>query len=285
MKNRYLLLGLLLAGFGAQAQAPADTLNRTKQGTSDNTQGSQRQLRPLNADRPGVTESPNTIDPGHIQLETDLVRLINSKPGQLPRDRILRLNALAIRVGISDKTEVQAFIDPYTVEKTWEPGEPMERHAGFGDVALRVKHNFIGDDDEKERLVVAVIGLVRLPTGGREGAGGYEYGVFVPATYNLKGDWHVSAQAASFLSYDREEKKHFVELAPSFALDHGLNKWLAVFTEFATRYDLKDKQWISAINLGPIFHITERLQMDFGRRFALSQSATREYYVGLVIER
>ncbi|WP_022822015.1 transporter [Hymenobacter norwichensis] len=285
MKNRYLLFGLLLAGFTAQAQAPADTLKRANQNASADSPGSGRQLRPLNADRPGVTESPNTIDPGHIQLETDLVRLISTKPAPGSRDRTLRVNALAIRVGVSDKTEVQAFIDPYTVEKAWEPGEPMQRHAGFGDVALRVKHNFIGDDDETEALVIAAIGLVRLPTGGREGAGGYEYGILVPATYNLPGDWHVSAQAAAFLSYDRDEKQHYTELAPSFALDHGINKWLAAFTEFSTRYDVKHEQWASAINLGPIFHITDRFQMDFGRRFALSHTATREYYVGLVIER
>jgi Putative MetA-pathway of phenol degradation len=283
-----LLTGLLVATAG-HAQAPADTLKRAgrkDRPTEAGTQAtSKRQLRPLNADRPGVTESPNTIDPGHFQFETDLVRLINSKPGQEPRTRVLRLNAFAIRAGLTDHTEVQVFVDPYTVEKAWQPGEPVERSAGFGDVALRVKHNFIGDDDETEALVVAAIGFVRLPTGGREGAGGYEYGVLVPATYNFQHEWHVSAQAASFVSYDRDEQQHAVELAPSFALDHGFNDWLAAFAEFSTRRNLKTRQWTSAINVGPIFHISERLQLDFGRRFALSSSADREYYLGLVIER
>lgn len=269
----------------AYAQAPADSTRRDGQVASGSDEAPAQQLRPLNADRPGVTESPNTIDPGHVQFETDLLRLTNTKPRQDPRGRTLRLNALAIRVGVSDKTEVQVFIDPYIVEKEWEQGAPMKRTAGFGDIAFRVKHNFIGDDDEKEPLVVAAIGFVRLPTGKQEGTGGYEYGILVPVTYNLPQEWHVSAQAASFLSYDREKEKHFVELAPSLAIDHGFNDWLAVFAELATRYDVKEKQWASAINLGPIFHLGKRVQLDFGRHLALTRAADREYFLGFVIER
>jgi hypothetical protein len=267
------------------AAAP-DTLKNPRQASQDGPRASGgRQLRPLNADRPGVTESPNTIDRGHFQLETDLVRLINSKPGQEPRSRTLRLNAFAIRAGLTDHTEVQVFVDPYTVEKQWAPGEPMERSAGFGDMAVRVKHNFLGEDEENEPLVVAAIGFVRLPTGGRQGAGGYEYGILVPATYNFQHEWHVSAQAATLLSYDQDAQQHAVELAPSFAVDHGFNDWLAAFAEFSTRRNLKTRQWTSAVNVGPVFHVSERLQLDFGRRFALSSSADREYYLGLVIER
>lgn len=282
------LVGFLfvLAAFSSHAQeAPSDSLKRGSQAGAQGREAPRRQLRPLNADRPGVTESPNTIDPGHFQLETDLVRIINTKPGQQPRSRTLRLNAFAIRAGLTDNTEVQVFIDPYVVEKQWPDGAEPERHAGFGDMALRVKHNFIGNADEEQPFVMAAIGFVRLPTGGREGAGGYEYGLLLPATYNLHHDWHLSAQVAGFLDYDREAQQHTVALAPSFTVDHGINKWLEVFAEFTTSRNLKTNEWTSAINLGPIFTLSERLQVDFGRRFALTSSATREYYVGLVIER
>ncbi|MBC8083066.1 MAG: transporter [Hymenobacter sp.] len=275
-----LLSSLTTTGY---AQAPADTVRRAGRAGSEPASG--RQLRPLNADRPGVTESPNTIDPGRFQLETDLIRLITSKPGQQPRTRTLRLSAFAIRAGLTDHTEVQVFVDPYVVEKQWEDGTAPERRAGFGDVAFRVKHNFIGEDEENDPLVMAAIGFVRVPTGGREGAGGYEYGVLLPATYNLSRSWHLSAQAAGLLSYDRDDRQHAVELAPSFSIDHGFNEWLEVFAEFATSRNLKTRQWTSAINLGPIFTVSDRVQLDFGRRFALSSSASREYYLGLVLER
>ena len=281
-----MLLTLTLALSLAGSPTAPDTLKRGSQPSSAGAeQAPKRQLRPLNADRPGVTESPNTVGRGRMQLETDLVRLITSKPNQEPRSRVMRLSAFAIRAGLTDHTEVQVFVDPYTVEKQWEPGEQVERSAGFGDVALRVKHNFIGDDEEADALVVAAIGFVRLPTGGRQGAGGYEYGILVPATYNFQHEWHISAQAASFLSYDRDARQHAVELAPSVAVDHGFNDWLAAFAEFSTSRNLKTHQWNSAVSTGPIFHVSERVQLDFGRRFALSSSAEREYYVGLVIER
>ena len=126
MPRLLLLLSGLLLATATYAQAPADTLKRAsgKRQTSEaGTQPSSgRQLRPLNADRPGVTESPITVDPGHLQFETDLVRLINSKPGKETRSRTLRLNAFAIRAGLTDHTEVQVFVDPYTVEKQWAAG-------------------------------------------------------------------------------------------------------------------------------------------------------------------
>ena len=279
-----LLALLFLVVRAGYAQAPTDTLKRAGSSSSEAKSSSGRQLRPLNADRPGATESPNTIDPGHFQLETDLVRLTNSKPGQDPRTRTLRVSALAIRAGLTDRTEVQVFIDPYTVEKEWENGAVPERHAGFGDMAFRVKHNFIGNGSQDGPLVVAAIGMVRVPTGGREGVGGYEYSVLLPATYNLQHDWHLSAQIGGLLTYDRDARQRALELVPSFSLDHGFNQWLELYAEFATSRNLKTREWTSAINLGPVFTLSDRVQLDFGRRFALSRSANREYFLGLVLE-
>ncbi|WBO84632.1 transporter [Hymenobacter yonginensis] len=267
--------------------ATPDTLKRPEQPYSWRKPAPARLLRPLSADRPGVTESPITVDPGHWQFETDALRLINSKTGSLPRTRALRLNAFALRTGLTDRTEVQVFVDPFVVEKQWaDAGEPAATSRGFGDVALRIKHNFLGNDScSAGRWAAAVIGYTRIPAGGRQGSGGFEYGVLLPVTFTFTQDAHLSAQWETSLSYDRDAEEHFLDLAPSLTFDYGFTPWLAAFVEGTSRHDVRTNRWESALNLGPVFHVSRNIQLDFGRHMALTSGADREYFAGLVIRR
>jgi len=271
----------------ATLASPPDTLKRPEQPYSLLHRAPNRLLRPLSADRPGVTESPITVDPGHWQLETDLARLINSKGGSLPRTRALRLNAFAFKTGLTDRTDVQVFVDPFVVEKQWaDDGSAPERSRGFGDITLRVKHNFLGNDScSAGRWAAGVIGYTRLPVGGQQGAGGFEYGVLLPVTFTFNQDAHLSAQWETSLSYDRDAGQHFLDLAPSLTFDYGFTPWLAAFIEGTSRHDVRTSSWQSALNLGPVFHVGRNVQLDFGRHLALSRNADREYFAGLVLRR
>ncbi len=163
-------------------------------------------MRPLSADRPGVTESPFTVDAGHLQFETDLARHISSKPGAEMRQRTIRANAFVLKMGLSNRTDVQLFLDAYEWNRTFATAtEPATRNQGFGDVTLRVKHNLSGNDSTESALALAFIGFVRLPTGGQQGAGGAEYGLLLPATYALNDSWNLSAQLPISLHFDRDE--------------------------------------------------------------------------------
>ena len=271
----------------AALAAPPDTLKRPEQPYSLFHRAPTRLLRPLSADRPGVTESPITVDPGHWQFETDAVRLISSKPGAEERTRTLRLNAFSLKTGLTDRTDVQVFVDPFVVEKQWATdGGTPERSRGFGDVAVRLKHNFLGNDScSAGRWAAAVIGYTRLPTGGKQGAGGFEYGVLLPVTFTFNQDAHLSAQWETSLNFDREAHHHFLDLAPSLTFDYGFTPWLAAFIEGTSRHDVRTSSWQSALNLGPVFHVSRNVQLDFGRHLALSRNADREYFAGLVLRR
>ena len=112
-------------------------------------------MRPLAADRPGVTENPVTVDAGHLQFETDLGRIISSKPSAAPRQRTIRANAFVLKMGLSNRTDVQLFIDAYEWDRTFATaGQPATRSQGFGDVTLRLKHNLLGNDSTEGPLAV-----------------------------------------------------------------------------------------------------------------------------------
>jgi len=276
---------LLLAGLSARAQT-TDSATVAKSQYSLFHPVPRAQLRPLTPDRPGVTESPITLDAGHLQFETDLGRLIDSKPGAVPRERTIRANAFVLKMGLTNRTDVQLFLDAYEWDRTFATDtSATQRNRGFGDITLRVKHNFIGNDTASGPLSVGIIGYVRLPTGGPQGAGGFEYGVLLPAIYALNDHWNLSAQLPARLAFDRDAGQHYLETSPSLNLDHSFTPWLTGFVEVVATHDFRTARWEEAINLGPVFFLGKNIQFDFGRHFALTREADREYFVGFVVRR
>ena len=151
-------------------------------------------------------------------------------------------------------------MDPYVIEKSWptDGGDP-ERHAGFGDVTLRVKRNLVGNDSTRGPLAVGLIGYALLPTGRTTGAGALEYGLLLPATYALSDSWNLSAQLPLRLRYDRDEGQHYLETGPSLNLDHAFAPWLTGFVEAVAVHDFRTATWDEALNLGPgVLHRQKR---------------------------
>ena len=277
---------VLLAGISARAQAPADSAAVDKRPYSLFHPTPRRYLRPLSPDRPGVTESPFTVDAGHFQFETDLGRLISSRPGAEQRQRTIRANAFVLKMGLDNRTDAQLFLDAYEWDHAYATDtQPATRNQGFGDLTLRVKRNLRGNDSTAGPLAVALIGFVRLPTGGQQGAGGAEYGLLLPATYALNDAWNLSAQLPARLRFDRDAGRHYLETAPSVNLDHSFRPWLTGFVEGVAIHDFRTSRWEEAVNVGPVFFVGKNIQFDFGRHFALTREASREYFVGFVVRR
>lgn len=242
------------------------------------------QLRELRPDRPGVTESPFTVDAGHFQLEVDAFRLINQREDD-QRNREWHAAYLMPKLGLSRRTDLQLEVPVYAAQKQRQADDPnWQRHRGFGDVAVRLKHNFLGDDEE-EPFALAAVGWVRLPTGGLAGEGGAEYGLIVPADVNLGHHWDLEGQVETKLNYDRETDRHYLGVVPSVALEHDFNKLFSFMVEGVSRWDALDHRWLSSVNVAPIFNVTENLQFDFGAHFALNRETDREFFVGFTFRR
>ncbi|GGE98367.1 transporter [Hymenobacter cavernae] len=275
---------VLLAATGAARAQTNDTIPVNKHQYSLFNPTPRKYMRPLVPDRPGITDSPYTVDAGHFQLENDGFRLINGREGQ-SRDRELYLSHVLLKLGLTDKTDVQLQVNSYSINKHWETPSTAspERQAGFGDLTFRVKRNILGDDNKP--FALAVLGLVRLPTGGTLGEGGTEVGFSVPAVYKLPHNWNVGGQVAGVWSYDRETTSHFMLLTPTFTIDREFTKWLEGFAEIVGYWDMRQSAWRSSINLGPQFDIGDNLQLDFGTHLPLNHQTDREYFIGFSFRR
>src|SRR5438034_3037584 len=69
-------------------------------------------MRPMNTDRPDVTESPYTVDAGHVQLELSLLEYTYDDDGtsQFSQFSVTPAN---FKVGLLNNTDLQFVFEPY----------------------------------------------------------------------------------------------------------------------------------------------------------------------------
>ena len=286
MKQLFYLVVLGLLPLGAWAQAPAKPSPYDSAHFSWRKPVPRNRLRELQPDRPGITESPFTVDAGHVQLEMDALRLSNSGSGNEDKSRELHLAYTMLKLGLSRRTDLQLELPLYSVAKQ-RPADAddwQESHAGFGDVTVRVKHNFLGDDQDGS-LALAVIGFVRLPTGGNVGDGAPEYGVVLPLDLELSEHANLEAQIQTDLNYDREQNRRFVRFMPSTALEYDFTDKVGLVTEAVASWNTEQRRWLASANIAPIFKVTPNLQLDLGTHLALNRLSDHEYFVGLTFRR
>jgi hypothetical protein len=243
-------------------------------------------LRDLQPDRPGVTESPFTVDAGHVQLEMDAFRLRNSGSGQDLRTRDWHLAYSMIKLGLSRRTDVQLEMPLYsnTKQRAATDHQWQSRQSGFGDVTVRVKHNFIGDD-QKGIFAMSVIGYARLPSGGALGSGAVEYGLVLPVDIELADHVNLEVQLETELSYDREQARRYASLQPSMALEYDFTKRVGLLTEGFMKWNSLESSWQTGMNIAPFFKITSNFEVDMGTQLALDKIADHEYFVGFTLRR
>jgi hypothetical protein len=284
MKQLFCLFLLLPAL--SWAQAPANTSPYDSAHFSWRKPVPRNRLRELQPDRPGVTESPFTVDAGHFQLEMDALRLINSGSGNADKNRELHVAYSMFKLGLSRRTDVQLEVPLYSVAKqqATDTDDWQERHAGFGDVTLRVKHNFVGDD-QLGTFAMSVIGYVRLPSGGNVGDGAAEYGVVLPLDVELSDKANLEAQLETDLNYDRESGQRFVRFMPSTALEYDFTEKFGLVTEAVAQWNTEQRRWLASTNIAPIFKVTPNLQLDLGTHLALNRLTDHEYFVGVTFRR
>src|SRR5947209_20188834 len=69
-------------------------------------------MRELNTDRPDVTESPYTIDAGHVQIETSFIEYTRNQSGGDVSEQYSVLPG-NFRIGILNNLEIDAIVLPY----------------------------------------------------------------------------------------------------------------------------------------------------------------------------
>lgn len=113
-------------------------------------------MREMETDRPDVTESPHTVDAGHFQYETDIIRNIREKSESTSTSTLL-INQGNLKVGLTGSTAIQINFQTYgrQKEKDLSTGEKTISE-GIGDVSFRLKQNIVGNNHGNFAIAIAI---------------------------------------------------------------------------------------------------------------------------------
>src|SRR5882724_3213861 len=145
-------------------------------------------MREFNTDRPDKTESPYTVDAGHLQLEMDLVSYsYDSRNPQHESRRVQQLNILStnFKIGLLNNLDFQLISDNFL----WLRDEDLSTHqanetSGAGDTTLRFKLNLWGNDGGKSAF--GLLPFITFPTASDDlGVQDTEFGLILPLALSL----------------------------------------------------------------------------------------------------
>lgn len=225
-------------------------------------QTARAQLRELSTDRPDQTESPYSVDAGHVQIESEVVSygVTHEAGATLSEMHLMNMN---VRVGVTDAMDAQLVVLPFVMLRT---EDPTGSHSveGFGDTAVRAKINVIGNDSGA--FALALLPFVTLPTASESAlrAPRVEYGLAVPLGLALPADFALGVmEELDLVSGERND--YVFELTQTITIGHALIGELGGFTELASTVSFEGGTDASLeLHGGLTYGVTDDIQLDAG---------------------
>jgi hypothetical protein len=226
-------------------------------------------LRELATDRPDFTESPFTVDAGHAQLEMDFGNMTHDREAGVRRVE-WELAPFNVRFGVTANFELGLFVVGYRhVEVTPAGGARLTR-AGAGDLTLRAKINFFGNDSGPTAM--GLIADLKLPTARRDlGNGAVEGTLLFPVAQALGGGWELAAMTGADIRAKDEGSGRRAVWINTITTGHAITNKVAGYVELTSA--VGEGTHVATFNAGLTFKVDEATQYDVGGEVGLSRAA------------
>jgi hypothetical protein len=219
-------------------------------------------MRELSADRPDRTESPYTVDAGHLQVELSFAEW--QKGGGREELAVLPTN---VKVGLTNNIDVQFLFNPYLRQVT-----DGDTDQGAGDSQVRLKVNLWGNDGGPTAL--AVIPFVQIPTGADAFSTDHvEGGIIVPLTIALPAEFALTVMGE--VDFVRDDGDGYdTLLVHTASLGRDIAGPLGAFVEYAGIAPVDgDGRYEAYLNTGLTYGVGEDVQFDVGVEVGLNSAA------------
>jgi len=239
-------------------------------------------MRDFNTDRPSITEGPFTVDPGHVQTESDFVNFTQSKPD--PEGTVTKTTQYGgtnVRLGVTGDLELNFVLQPYTTIRT-RMVDPTSKTwmAGIDTAQLRAKYNFFGNDTYKTPGATAfgVIPFVNIPTAHNGISQDHvDGGLIFP--FALKITDKIDLSLMTEFDYIKNEMTsgYHVEYVNTGGLSYQLTDKLGTYIEVATRFG-NESPFGGGIVLaggGFTYKLADNLQVDVAMNVGLTRASDR----------
>jgi hypothetical protein len=218
-------------------------------------------MRDMSTDRPDQTESPYTVDAGHIQLEMDLINWTRDNG----RNDFAFANT-NLKIGLRNNIDLQLVINGFN---TLDAGGH-----GWGDFETRLKINLWGNDGGKTAF--AIMPFVKWPTASDavQDNDSIEGGIILPLGIQL------AETVGLGLMYELDINKnatgngyhadHVFTATVGFDLTDKLGMYLEAVAVFPGQ---SEGDFIAQADIGWTYSPTENLQFDIGANFGITDTA------------
>ena len=227
------------------------------------------QMRPLAADRPDATESPQTVDAGHVQLEMDIALYLRDRARFFEDGTAFAVTNL--KFGVTHNVDVQFIFSPYVRSKT-RSGGFTEVETGHSNLAIRTKVNLWGNDGGTQ-TAFALLPFITVPLGGNAvGENNVQGGIVLPFGMELPHGWGLGAQLGIEIVRNDADDGYRVDFLQTVVVGHDIVGKLAGFVEFLSVAPAEG-DWFGTLNLGLTYGVNDNVQLDVGTFIGVNAAA------------
>jgi Putative MetA-pathway of phenol degradation len=260
--------------------APASTAAADKSQYTFFNPTPERLLREFQTDRPDMTESPFTVDAGHIQFETNVFGFTRSRPDS---DGTVTdtygFGETNVRIGLTNQSEFDLIWQPYGLVQT-RPSDPQQatRSTGISGLTVRSKINLWGNDtyDKPGATALGLLPYVTLPTDRGNGISpdAVEGGFILPFSVKLTDKFDLGLNAGIDVVHNDDTSGYHPEYFGSASLSYNWTEQLSTYYEVAARTGTHDPRGhILIAATGFTYQFAKNLQIDAGVNVGVTAAA------------
>jgi hypothetical protein len=233
-------------------------------------------MRDMSTDRPDITESPNSVDAGHFQLETDLFRTTRNKTNGITSVEN-NFNLANLKLGLFKNIDLQLIFGSYVNNYDKDINEnKLNEISGIGDLMLRLKYNLWGNDGGKTAF--AMMPYVNFPTSKINNYA--EAGIVFPFSLDLGNDFSFGTQIQFDALKSEFKSGYHGSLLQSVTIGKELTKSLETFIESYYVYDFEVKEAQASFNGGLAYSATPNVKFDIGFNLGITKNTDKVYFIG-----
>ena len=264
----------IAASMPAVLSARADDPAPDKSGYSVFNPTPDSALRSLTTDRPTKSNSPITVDAGRFQIESDLANFTYDNTAGVKTRTFQALDPV-LKLGVTNWADIELQFNGLQSIAIGDGVSPTTRARGFGDVLLRTKINFVGNDGGD--FAIAAIPYVKLPSQRAVLSNGVvEGGLIIPIQYKLPSDFTLLLAPEFDAFKNALNSGRHVNYANLVNLSHPVPgiKDLTVAAEFfASVSSERASPDIYTADFALTYLVNPQLQLDLGTNIGLNRDA------------
>lgn len=229
-------------------------------------------LRDMSTDRPDKTESPYTVDAGHIQIETDLVAYTRDKNDGVTTET-LDVVPFNFKIGLTNESDLQFVYGSFSRVRVDGPDGFRDNESGTGDLIIRYKRNIWGNDGG--RTAFGVMPFVKIPTNSFADANDdVEGGIIVPLAIDLGHGMGLGMMTEVDFLRDGDGSGYAPTFINSATVSFELTKKLGLYTEVFVERGAEDgAETVVTLDAGLTYAVTDNLQLDTGINIGATDAA------------